>query len=214
MAGTFSALVTDERSARPAKIDSGNCRADALSLPSVFHRTWLQVLLLALAGVVTHLPALQGERIWDDQYLSLGNPFIKSPLLILETFRHYLFLDSLSIHYRPIQNISYIFDYFFWNTDPTGFHLTNILLHTSCGILLFFLLRRLFGTLAVKPNTNKVMAFLVALVWVVHPVHSAAVDYISGRADSLAFAFASAGWLAFLRARRATHRFARCLTYS
>jgi tetratricopeptide (TPR) repeat protein len=169
--------------------------------------------LLTLAGVLTHLPALQGERIWDDQYLSLGNPFIKSPLLILETFRHYLFLDSLSVHYRPIQNISYIFDYFFWNTDPVGFHLTNILLHTVCGILLFLLLRQLFGTLVVKPNANDLAAFLVALVWVVHPVHSAAVDYISGRADSLAFAFASAGWLAFLRARQAMHRFARCSIY-
>ena len=30
-------------------------------------------------------------------------------------------------------------------------------------------------------------AFIVALLWIVHPVHSAAVDYISGRADSLAF---------------------------
>jgi protein O-mannosyl-transferase len=40
------------------------------------------------------------------------------------------------------------------------------------------------------------------MIWVVHPVHSAAVDYISGRADSLAFLLASAGWLLFLRAQR------------
>ena len=32
-------------------------------------------------------------------------------------------------------------------------------------------------------------------------MHSAAVDYVSGRADSLAFFFASAGWLLYLRAR-------------
>ena len=44
-------------------------------------------------------------------------------------------------------------------------------------------------------------AFFLALLWVVHPVHSAAVDYVSGRADSLAFFFASAGWLLYLRAR-------------
>src|SRR5205814_6269143 len=49
---------------------------------------------------VVHAPALQGERIWDDTYLARDNPFIKSPLLILETFRHYLFLDSFSAHYR------------------------------------------------------------------------------------------------------------------
>src|SRR5262252_2956431 len=37
---------------------------------------WLAALLLVAVGTITHLPALQGERIWDDQYLSLGNPFI------------------------------------------------------------------------------------------------------------------------------------------
>jgi hypothetical protein len=39
------------------------------------------------------------------------------------------------------------------------------------------------------------------MLWIVHPVHSAAVDYISGRADSLAFFFACGGWLLYLRAR-------------
>ena len=56
-------------------------------------------------------------------------------------------------------------------------------------------------------------AFFVAMIWVVHPVHSAAVDYISGRADSLAFLFASAGWLLFLRAQRATGPVARGSIY-
>jgi len=166
-------------------------------------------------GVIVRAPALQGERIWDDQYLSHDNPFIKSPLLILEAFRHYLFLDSFSPHYRPAQNISFMVDYFFWNTDTWGFHLTNVVLHTGSGVLLYFLLRQLFASLlfrrvsiAVRDRALRrvprisVAAFLVALMWVVLPVHSAAVDYISGRADSLAFLFASAGWLLFLRAQR------------
>src|ERR1700736_4847906 len=90
---------------------------------------WFRCLLLALGGILVRSPALQGQRIWDDQFLSHDNPFIKSPLLILETFRHHLFLDSFSFHYRPVPNISFIFDYFFWNTDEFGFHLTNTLLH-------------------------------------------------------------------------------------
>ena len=52
--------------------------------------------MLAAVSILIHSPALQGERIWDDQYLAHDNPFIKSPVLILESFRHYLFLDSLS----------------------------------------------------------------------------------------------------------------------
>src|SRR5206468_2404658 len=56
-------------------------------------------------------------------------------------------------------------------------------------------------------------AFFVALLWIVHPVHSAAVDYISGRADSLAFLFASTGWLLFLRAQTARRPITRGLIY-
>src|SRR5207244_7759384 len=107
---------------------------------------WFHCILLGAVAVLVHSPALQGQRIWDDQYLARDNPFIKSPILIPESFRHYLFLDSLSSHYRPVQNISFILDYFFWNTNEFGFHLTNVLLHAASGILLYLLLRQLFGS--------------------------------------------------------------------
>jgi protein O-mannosyl-transferase len=187
------------------------------ALSTFLRRDWLRVCLLAIVAIAVHSPALQGERIWDDHYLAGDNPFIKSPLLIVETFRHYLFLNSLSAHYRPVQNLSYIVDYFFWNTNTYGFHLTNTLLHAASGILLYFLLRQLFASLFLRNRPIALRAVLlrrlswislaafgVGMMWLVHPVHSAAVDYISGRADSLAFIFCSAGWLLFLRAQTTT----------
>ncbi len=174
----------------------------------------LRSLLLVLLAVAAHLPALSGQLIWDDVYLAQENPFIKSPIFVLEVFRHHLFLDSFSPHYRPVQNLSYMVDYFLWNTSPYGFHLTNVLLHAASGLLLYFLLKRLFGGLLGRPEpaagkdtrATSAAAFLVALLWVVHPVHSAAVDYISGRADSLAALLGCAGWLMFLQARSAEGR--------
>lgn len=197
-----------------------------LALARSLNAHWFRCLILLVVAVIVHLPALQGQRIWDDQYLAHDNPFIKSPVLIPESFRHYLFLDSLSAHYRPLQNISLIFDYFFWNTDEFGFHLTNVLLHAGSGILLYLLLRRLFVSfffgrlpLGVWHHARTRMpwisngAFLISLLWVVHPVHSAAVDYISGRADSLAFFFAAAGWLLFLKAQNASRPVLRFTVY-
>src|SRR6266478_2997919 len=197
-----------------------------LKLATYLCRDWLRAVLLAILAVTVHAPALQGERIWDDAYLAHDSPFIKSPLLILEAFRHYLFSDSVSVHYRPVQNISFIVDYFFWNTDAYGFHLTNVLLHAANGVLLYFLLRQLFASLFLRrvsiivrgralgrlPRIS-LAAFFGALIWVVHPVHSAAVDYISGRADSLAFLFASAGWLLFILAQRLSRRSVRIAIY-
>lgn len=197
------------------------CSSIAKSI-HILRSHWFRCLLLLLIGFIVRSPALQGQSIWDDQYLVHGNPFIKSPLLILETFRHYLFLDSSSAHYRPIQNITYFIDYYFWNTDEFGFHLSNVILHVASSILLYFLLRQLLASLyfrnvrpAIRPRLLKRMpwishgAFLVALLWAVHPVHSAAIDYISGRADSLAFLFSAGGWLLFLRAQSASRRSAR-----
>src|SRR5256714_14988021 len=189
--------------ARPKEIRSEQSSKSSSPIARLVKADWLRCVLLAGISIIIHSPALQGQRIWDDAYLAHDNPFIKSPILIPESFRHYLFLDSLSAHYRPVQNISYIFDYFFWNTDEFGFHLTNVLLHAGSGIVLYFLLRQIFVSLffggvplCIRDRVQtripwlSTSAFLVALLWAVHPVHSAAVDYISGRADSLAFFFA------------------------
>ncbi len=189
----------------------------ANALGQFLAKDWLRAGFLALLAIVVHVPALSGELIWDDIYLAHDNPFIKSPLLILETFRHYLFLDSYSAHYRPVQNVSYIFDYFFWNDNTYGFHLTNVLLHAGGGILLYFLFRRLllsFFRGKVTQSNLATAAFLVAIIWAVHPVHSAAVDYISGRADSLAFVFAAGAWLLFFRAEEMRSLSARLFLYS
>jgi Flp pilus assembly protein TadD len=172
---------------------------------------WLRFLFLAVIGFLARSPGLTAGFLWDDAYLAQGNPFIKSPLLALEAFRHYLFLDSFSAHYRPVQNISFMVDYYLWHTDPAGFHLTNILLHVASGLLLYRLLKHLFqnsGGLWKNmtdrvPSAPGLAAFFVAALWIVHPVHSAAIDYVSGRADSLAFLFASGAWLLVIRARAA-----------
>ena len=180
---------------------------------------WLRALLLVLISIAVRVPSLPGEFIWDDDFLAHDSPFIKSPLLVFEVFRHHLYPDSFSGHYRPVQNLSYMADYFFWNTNTFGFHLTNLLLHALSAVALYFLLRRLLrpfgkvGEPAAKENLVSGLSFFAALIWAVHPVHSAAVDYISGRADSLAFFFAASAWLLVFRGRDAQHAVVRPLLF-
>jgi len=184
-------------------------------------KQWPRYFFLGAIGFIIRLPAIQGGLIWDDVFLTRDNPFIKSPLLALEAFRHYLFLDSFSGHYRPVQNLSYMFDYFFWNADPAGFHLSNILLHVAAGLLLYRLLTHLLGKEAGLWNSDDprsaragaLAAFIISGIWMVHPVHSAAIDYISGRADSLAFVFSAGAWLLVVRARIAKARLLKPILY-
>ena len=188
-------------------------------LGGYLRKGWLRCAVLVLIGFIIRMPALPGEMVWDDAPLIRDNPLIKSPVFILEVFRHYLFLDSFSAHYRPVQNLSFMVDYLLWAGNTYGFHLTNVLLHVASGVLLYLLLQKLFVSLRCEGegresrSVGSAAAFFVALLWVVHPVHSAAVDYISGRADSLAFLFACGGWLLFLRGRSAPSGVPRTLLY-
>ncbi|HJT82730.1 MAG TPA: tetratricopeptide repeat protein [Chthoniobacterales bacterium] len=194
-------------------------------VPGWVQAQWFGCLVLAFIGFIVRLPALQGEPVWDDDYLVRSNPLIKSPILILETFRHYLFQDTFSAHYRPVQNISYALDYLIWNNNFYGYHLTSLLCHVIGGVLLYLLLPHLFRCLQPTPaiesqaspnrsNHPRLTAFFIAALWMVHPVHSPAIDYVSGRADSLSFLFACTGWLLFLKGRSFTKPGARAAMFA
>ncbi len=83
--------------------------------------------------------------------------------------------------YRPLQMLTYMLDYSFWKLDVRGYHLTNIILHVLVSLCVFWLVSMLY---------QKVMlAFLAGLFFALHPMHTEAVAYISGRADSLGALF-------------------------
>ena len=175
----------------------------ARTLRAFFCRPIAVLTAFLTAGLLIYAPALNGEFIWDDEYLVGQNPFYKSPIFALEVFRHYLFFDSFSTYYRPVQNLTYMVDYWFWGGNPFGYHLTNILLHSFSGFFLFGVLRHILPRLLNSRDhgqTCNTTAFLIAMIWTVHPIHNAAVAYISGRADSIASMFALGAWLLVSRA--------------
>src|SRR5438045_8722233 len=68
-------------------------------------------LLLFLFGFAVHVPALPGPYISRDQTLIAGNLLIKSPLLLAENFRHFLFADGVSDHNRSSQTVAFLLSY-------------------------------------------------------------------------------------------------------
>jgi len=171
------------------------------------------VLFAILAAVfAAYGPVLNGQFIWDDTYLVGENPLFRSPIFCLEVFRHHLFLDSISTYYRPVQNLSYMWDYWLWQNNPFGYHFSNILLHGFAAFCLFLLLKQILPGLiddsclaqeADRKQQAGGIAFCVAFMWAVHPIHNAAVAYIAGRADSLIAFFALGAWLLFLKSDNA-----------
>jgi protein O-mannosyl-transferase len=164
-------------------------------------KKFLPALFLILVVFTIYAPALRNDFVWDDTALVLRDPLIRSWELIPEAFQHFLFIDATpSDFYRPIQRLTYLADYAAFAFKPAGYHLTSILCHVGATLALLLLANELLRGWNVEERKRRWIAFLATLVWAVHPVHTAAVAYISGRADPLAAMFGFLGLYCGIRA--------------
>ena len=160
-------------------------------------------LFLAALVFAVYAPALRNGFVWDDTALILRDPLIKSWRLIPEGFQHFLFTDATaSDFYRPVQRLTYTLDYGAFAFRPAGYHLTNIVCHLGAVLALLLLANELLGLFGIEERKRRAIAFIATLAWAIHPVHTAAVVYVSGRADPLAAAF---GFLALYSGIRSLH---------
>lgn len=149
---------------------------------------YIAVAVLATVVIACFANSLPNDFVFDDKPIILDNRLLRSlsnlPVL-------------LTASYRPLRDISHALDFALWGENATGFHLTNILIHLANTLLVFALVRRLSGALAV--------ALVAALIFAVHPIQTDAVTYISGRRDVLFSLFYLASFHFYLsyKARRA-----------
>ncbi len=149
--------------------------------------------LVFIVGFMVYANTLSGDFIWDDEYLILNNSQIKSFSHLPNVFKTYVGYGSENINnfYRPFQEIANMVDYYLWGRVPFGFHLTNNILHALVGVMVFLLIFYLCGDI--------LLSGVAALFYTVHPVHTEAVAYIAGRADSLYALFFLLSMVVFIR---------------
>lgn len=165
------------------------------------------VLSILVAVAVIYAPSLRDGFVWDDTALILRDPLIRSWRLIPESFNHFLFTDATaSDFYRPIQRLTYTLDYAISAFRPGSYHLTSLLCHALAAIALFFLAEEMLDAFAIEPRRARLISFFSAVAWAMHPVNSAAVVYVSGRADPLAAAFGFLGFYFVIRSLRAARK--------
>ena len=160
-------------------------------------KRWVHLICVAVIVIlvaVSYANTLGNGFIWDDEFLVRDNQYIKSFSHIKSIFTSYLASSSgnVSNFYRPLQDLSYMIDHFLWGYEPFGFHLTNLLLHAVCAVLVYILLFRILG----DPRP----AFIGGALFAVHPINTEAVTYVAGRADPLFLLFFLLSFLFFLKA--------------
>jgi len=164
----------------------------------------LPFLILAAAVPGFYAPAARNGFVWDDTALILRDPLIRSWRLIPEGFQHFLFTDATaSDFYRPIQRLSYTLEYAAVGFQPAMYHGVSIVCHLVAAIALLLFANELLRAFDVDERLRRNVSSIAVIVWAIHPIHTGAVAYISGRADSLAAMFGFAGVYLGLRSMRA-----------
>jgi len=160
--------------------------------PTVF----LSVIVIIFLGSLVYFNSLNNSFVWDDKDLIVENSLIKNWNHVGDIFKKDLFYATpeRSFYYRPIQTFSYAIDYSIYHLQPKGYHFTNLILHLFNAVLVYFL------TLVFLKN--KATSFFAASIFVVHPIHTAAVAFISGRADLLFTLFFLAAFLLFIKSEK------------
>lgn len=142
------------------------------------------VTFIIILGFAVYGNSLNNGFIWDDQILIKDNSYVKGWSSLPQIFTQDIGAGAGKKtwkFYRPLQMITYIIDYSLWKSDAKGYHLTSILWHVLAALSIYVLMNMIF-----KDN---LLSFLTGALFIVHPVHTEVVTYISGRADSMALLF-------------------------
>ena len=151
--------------------------------------------MVVLAALAAYSSSFSGAFVLDDHLAIIDNPSIRrlggalSPPADASTFG------------RPLLNLTFALNYAIGGMNVWGYHVVNLLIHTLAGLVLFGIVRRTLLRPATAPSgfsdcgrgegtpptmaSATVLACSIAVIWIVHPLQTEAVTYISQRAESL-----------------------------
>jgi tetratricopeptide (TPR) repeat protein len=99
---------------------------------------------------------------------------------------------------RPLLMLSYWVNARISTEDTSSFHVLNIFIHFLTGILVFLVIRRLLEWAQAEKSTRALFAAFGAALFLLHPLQTESVAYISGRSESLCGMFACGAFAVFL----------------
>ncbi len=140
-------------------------------------KRWFPVLLI-LAGAAVYADSFDGAFVFDNQLHIVESQQIRT------LFPPWHLLD----HRRPVVQVSLAINYALGKLEPFGYHLFNIAVHILAGLTLFGWLRRTLALERCSPRVREaapLLAFGVALLWLVHPLQTQSVTYVIQRGESM-----------------------------
>lgn len=164
---------------------------------------WWAAVVIVVATLAAYANSLHGPFVFDDASSIVTNPTIQD----LSSMGTVLAgpPTNVTAQGRPVFNLSLAVNYALGGTNVVGYHVANIVIHALAALCLFGLVRRTFALMdvgaerRVRYNTPDLGAFVVALLWAVHPLQTESVTYVIQRAESLMGLFYLLTVYAFVR---------------
>lgn len=164
------------------------------------------VIMIAVTAVMIYSHTFHVPFVFDDIDSIVANSKIRD-------LAHFRTLKVLT-YQRPLVDYTFALNYRYGGLNVSGYHLVNLLIHVSNGILAFFLSLALFRKLSGKGTEDIFISALVAaLIFTAHPIQTQAVTYISQRYTSMAAFFYMSSVFCYLAARDAMAAKGRTTAY-
>ncbi|MDF1552819.1 MAG: tetratricopeptide repeat protein [Deferrisomatales bacterium] len=138
------------------------------------HRAFFAILLVTVTGITFVNCLANGFVDWDDHIYLINNPAMQGSLF--EGLRT-AFSSFVSGNYHPLPIFTYVIEKSIFGLSSFVSHLTNILIHISCSVLIFYLTS--------SRGHKYSICFLSACLFALHPMRTEAVAWVTGRKDLL-----------------------------
>lgn len=167
---------------------------------------------LVVAGLLAYSSSFSGPFVFDDQDSIVDNPTIRrlAPPWRALNPPHEGANGGITVSGRPVLNFSFALNYAVSGPQVWSYHAANLAVHLGAALLLFGIVRRtlLMPAWRKRGETDALpIAWLVALLWMLHPLQTESVTYVVQRAESLMGLFFLLTLYAFIRSVQAAARF-------
>jgi tetratricopeptide (TPR) repeat protein len=149
------------------------------------HGLAIRAAVIVLAGAVVYLNSLNAPFVFDDTTAIRNNQQIRQlwPLTVPLSPQR-----DTPVAGRPIVNLSFAVNYAVGGLDVMGYRAVNITIHLLAALTLFGVVRRTLQLPSLAPAfgqhaTN--LAWVATLIWMLHPLQTEIIDYVTQRTESL-----------------------------
>ena len=168
-------------------------KRDSKKLPSAVPfrgpSVYLSLTLLAILGFVSY---------WN----SFDVPFVFDDLLSIKANSGVQFGDFLKpqlLATRPLLYLTFAINYQIHAQQLFGYHVVNLVVHVLNGMLVLLIATHIFNRCDTTKNSARVYGLLAAALFLVHPIQTESVTYISSRSELLSTLFYGVCVLLFIK---------------